>query len=183
MSCYSATLEALMARELSPTKEGCVIDASLFSAVADWSAVLQILTHGIHVVSVCLLCRMTVPLLHFEADGNGPQRVGLAHPTIHPYGAYETQGGPVVVSIQNEREFGDFCTHVLLQPDLISDPRFANNVSRVQHEIELDKIINSVFSTAAHDEILSRLQTAGIAYGSINTCKELHKHPALRRCA
>ena len=55
MYCYSAVLEALMSRELSG--EGCVIDASLFSAVSDW---------------------MTVPLLHYESDGQGPKRVGLA---------------------------------------------------------------------------------------------------------
>ena len=36
--------------------EGCVVEASLFSGVSDW---------------------MTVPLLHYESDGVGPQRVGL----------------------------------------------------------------------------------------------------------
>ena len=56
MYCYSAVLEALMSRELSGG-QGCVIDASLFSAVSDW---------------------MTVPLLHYESDGQGPKRVGLA---------------------------------------------------------------------------------------------------------
>lgn len=52
MYCYSAVLEALMSREISG--EGCVIEASLFSAVSDW---------------------MTVPLLHYEADGK-IQRIG-----------------------------------------------------------------------------------------------------------
>lgn len=91
MSCYSATLEALMARDLDSTGQGCIIDASLFSSVADW---------------------MTVPLLHYEADGKGPERVGLAHPTIHPYGVYQTTGAPVLISIQNEREFASLCAVV-----------------------------------------------------------------------
>eukprot|EP01051_Picozoa_sp_SAG22_P037703 SAG22_NODE_18962_length_279_cov_1.072222_1_plen_56_part_10 len=36
-------------------------------------------------------CFLQVPLLHYESDGKGPSRVGLAHPTIHPYGVYSTQ--------------------------------------------------------------------------------------------
>src|SRR6202030_1667138 len=40
---------------------------SLFDAIADW---------------------MTVPLLQYESGGHAPERVGLAHPTICPYGAF-----------------------------------------------------------------------------------------------
>eukprot|EP01052_Picozoa_sp_SAG31_P067922 SAG31_NODE_26728_length_437_cov_1.162722_1_plen_52_part_01 len=50
---------------------------------------------------------MAVPLLHYEADGSGPSRVGLAHPTIHPYGVYATSDSsrPVLISIQNGDTF------------------------------------------------------------------------------
>ncbi len=57
---------------------------------------------------------MNVPLLYFEGTGREPKRVGLAHPSISPYGAYPTADGSLVlISIQNEREWARFCDSVL----------------------------------------------------------------------
>ena len=43
--------------------------------------------------------------------------MGLAHPTIHPYGVFPTsdKARPVLVSVQNEREFASLCATVLRQ--------------------------------------------------------------------
>ena len=101
MYSYMAVLEAAIAR--ASTGRGCAIETSLFAGMADW---------------------MTVPLLHWEADGRGPPRVGLAHPSIHPYGAYPTRdGAPILIAIQNEREFARLCAEVLERPELPADPR------------------------------------------------------------
>src|SRR5215467_10002300 len=81
MNAYEAILEALIARER--TGEGASLSVSLFDAMADW---------------------MTVPLLHHEG-GKPPQRLGLAHPSISPYGVFKTRdGADVLISIQNDRE-------------------------------------------------------------------------------
>ena len=68
-----------------------------------------------------------------------------SHPTIHPYGVYETTGAPLLIAIQNEREFQKLCSVVLLDPSLPDDPRFATNVARVEHEEEFDEVMNAVF--------------------------------------
>jgi crotonobetainyl-CoA:carnitine CoA-transferase CaiB-like acyl-CoA transferase len=159
MYAYMAVLEALIERER--TGNGCAIDASLFSSVADW---------------------MTVPLLHYEADGKGPARVGLKHPSIHPYGAYPTRhGAPLLIAIQNEREFVRLCEQVLRQPAIPADPRFATNVERCKHQAELDELIVPVFVGCERAELIERLRQADIAFGNVNEVGGLATHPQLVR--
>lgn len=80
MSAHAGVLEALIARAV--TGQGRRLEVSLFDGIADW---------------------MNVPLLYFEGTGIVPQRLGLAHPFICPYGAFETSdGAQVLISIQNE---------------------------------------------------------------------------------
>ena len=58
--------------------------------------------------------------------GKAPERVGLKHPTITPYGAFTcADGRDIVISIQNEREWAEFCREVLREPALLDDPRCA----------------------------------------------------------
>lgn len=72
---------------------------------------------------------MNVPLLYFEDTGIVPQQLGLAHPSIRPYGAFETSdGAQVLISIQNEREWASFCAVALEEPDLATAGRKLDEV-------------------------------------------------------
>ncbi|NBT11462.1 MAG: CoA transferase, partial [Betaproteobacteria bacterium] len=56
---------------------------------------------------------MSVPYLQARYGGKAPERVGLKHPTIAPYGAFTcADGRDILISIQNEREWADFCREV-----------------------------------------------------------------------
>ncbi len=159
MYAHAAVLEALLARERSG--EGRAIAVSLFDALADW---------------------MTVPLLHHDYGGAAPQRVGLNHPSISPYGAYASRDGrEVVISIQNQREWRRLCAEVLEKPDLAEDPRFHDNTARVENRPALNEEIDAVFGRLSFDDLVARLRAAGIAYGAINGVAELSQHPQLRR--
>ena len=159
MYSYMAVLEALIARD--KTGEGCAIDTSLFAGMADW---------------------MTVPLLHYDYGKKIMPRVGLNHPSIHPYGAYETKGGgPILIAIQNEREFVRLCAQVLGDAALPEDSRFCNNEARCAHRAEFDAVIAGVFTAIDRDELIARLRGAQIAFGEVNDVTDLSDHPALRR--
>ncbi len=159
MYSYMAVMEALLARE--KTGHGASIKTSLFGAMADW---------------------MAVPLLHFDYGGTAPARVGLNHPSIHPYGAYDTRGGgQILIAIQNEREFVRLCADVLERPDIPEDPRFATNEARVDQRAKLDDIINAAFCALDRDALIARLKGAAVAFGEVNEVEGLSRHPALCR--
>jgi formyl-CoA transferase len=157
-TAYAAILEALIAR--GRTGQGADIRVSLFDTMADW---------------------MSVPLIHAEA-GRPPKRVGLAHPSIAPYGAFLSKDGkPVLISIQSEREWKSLCERVLRRPDALTDPRFANGVERVRNRAATDGMVSDVFATLTHAELITRLGDADIAFADVNEISDLSRHPHLRR--
>ncbi len=159
MNAHAAVLEALIERGVTGRGKGIAV--SLFDGMADW---------------------MNVPLLYFEGTGKAPERVGLAHPSICPYGAFETRDGALVlISIQNEREWAEFCGRFLEQPDLPQRPGFRSNVERVAHRAMVDAYIADTFRTLTRDECAARLRAANTAFGFVNDVAGLSDHPALRR--
>ena len=159
MAAHAAVLEALIARGINGLGKG--IEVSLFDGMADW---------------------MNVPLLFFEGTGKAPERMGLAHPSISPYGAFPTKDGSMVlISIQNEREWADFCAHFMLEPELPKRPGFETNVIRVGNRAVVDAYVGAVFMTLTRDEAAARLRVSKTAYGFVNGVAELSTHPALRR--
>lgn len=124
---------------------------------------------------------MAVPYLQTRYGGQAPQRVGLKHPTIAPYGAFTcADGRDIVISIQNEREWADFCRLVLRRPELLHDPRCAGNAARVAHRIFVDGVVAEVFGAEPSGDIVDRLTEAQTAYGSVNSVHDLIEHPQLR---
>ncbi len=159
-AAHAAILEALIGRGAS--RKGSDIRISMFDVMADW---------------------LTVPLLNAEA-GKPPKRVGLGHPTISPYGVFTSKDGkPILISIQNDREWRSLCKGVLGEASLADDPRFATNLARVRHRPQTDGKVAEVFSAATHDELVERLTKADIAFAEVNGMEELSRHPHLRRAS
>ncbi len=159
-AAHAAILEALIARGRSG--RGTDIRISMFDVMADW---------------------LTVPLLNAEA-GKPPKRVGLGHPTISPYGVFIAKDGkPILISIQNDREWRSLCKGVLGEATLADDPRFATNLARVRHRPQTDGRVAEAFAAATHDELVERLAKADIAFAEVNGMEELSRHPHLRRAS
>jgi itaconate CoA-transferase len=124
---------------------------------------------------------LAVPLLNSEA-GNPPTRIGLAHPSIAPYGVFRSRDGKdILISIQNEREWKKLCAEVLDQPDLPNDPRFSNMLERVRNRQLTDRTVGDTFAALSRNELVKRLEDADIAFGEVNTMADLTVHPHLRR--
>jgi crotonobetainyl-CoA:carnitine CoA-transferase CaiB-like acyl-CoA transferase len=156
---HAAILEALFTRERSG--EGRAIKLPMFAAMADW---------------------MAVPLLRYDYGGVKLPRTGLSHPLIQPYGAYATRNGPpILIAIQNQREYLRFCNEVLEMPELIDDPRFHDNPCRCENAEELKAIIDEHFVGMERDALVARLRESKIAFGQVNDVAGLSGHPALKR--
>jgi crotonobetainyl-CoA:carnitine CoA-transferase CaiB-like acyl-CoA transferase len=124
---------------------------------------------------------MSVPYLQTRYGGRAPQRVGLKHPSIAPYGAFTcADGRDIVISIQNEREWSAFCRIVLQRPELVDDPRCAGNAARVAQRAFVDGLVAEAFGAQPSAEIRARLTQAQTAFGSVNSVHDLIAHPQLR---
>ncbi len=124
---------------------------------------------------------MSVPYLQTRYGGKAPQRVGLKHPTIAPYGAFTcADGRDIVISIQNEREWVDFCKTVLRRPQLLEDARCQGNAARVDNRPFVDGVVAEVFATLSSGAVVDRLTEAQTAFGQVNSVHDLIQHPQLR---
>ncbi len=124
---------------------------------------------------------MSVPYLQTRYGGKAPERVGLKHPTITPYGAFTcADGRAVVISIQNEREWAMFCREVLRDPGMLDDPRCADNAARCANREWVDGRVAEVFAACTHAQMLDRLRAAQTAYGNVHSVHDLIEHPQLR---
>ena len=124
---------------------------------------------------------MAVPYLQARYGAKAPERVGLRHPSIAPYGSFTcSDGREIVLSIQNEREWASFCARVLGDAAIATDPRFADNASRVRHRADLEAAVQAVFGRLTHGEAIDRLTEAQTAFGAINSVHDLIEHPQLR---
>ena len=158
MNAYESILEALIARQR--TGEGAALSISMFDAMADW---------------------MTVPLLQQEA-GAPPQRIGLAHTSISPYGAFRSRDRiDILISIQSDREWRVLAERVLGDPALAADPSFATNVERVKRRAQTDGRVAKTFGMLDAAVLEQKLAAADIAFARVNTTADLAVHPQLRR--
>lgn len=157
-TAHSAILEALIGRGI--TGGGADIRISMFDVMADW---------------------LTVPLLNHEG-GKAPKRVGLAHPSIAPYGVFKCSDGmAVLISIQSDREWASLCRTFIRKPAAIDDERFATNVARVRNRAETDALVAGTFAELAADDAVARLTNADIAFATVNDMAGLSAHSHLRR--
>ncbi len=158
LNAYGAILEALFAR--ARHGQGDAISISLFDGMADW---------------------MNVPLLHHNHRGSAPARSGLNHAMIAPYGAYYVgDGSRIVIAIQNDREWSQFCEKVLGRNDLAKDANFSCNAARLENRKDLDDVITKCFSAQNLEPLCKSLFEAKIAFGKFNEVSDLAKHPQLR---
>ena len=158
MTAYQGVLQALIGR--SKSGKGRHVSVSLFHALSDW---------------------MNVPYLQYVYGGHTPERSGLNHPTVAPYGAYRCgDGKEVLLAIQNEREWRQLCDVVLENPTLADHPDFSGNLDRVRNRGALNAALQGVFDTLSREAVIDKLDSARIAYGRISTLDDLASHPQNR---
>jgi crotonobetainyl-CoA:carnitine CoA-transferase CaiB-like acyl-CoA transferase len=122
---------------------------------------------------------MTYAALYTEHGGSPPPRTGATHATIAPYGPFRTRDGAIVVAVQSNREWVRFCEHVLQQPALAEDARFATNGLRARHRDVLGTVIEAAFSQLPLAEVVRRLDAADIASANVNSVEQYIQHPQL----
>jgi crotonobetainyl-CoA:carnitine CoA-transferase CaiB-like acyl-CoA transferase len=156
MYAFSGCLAALLQR--GRTGLGTHVDIAMLDALAEW---------------------MGSPYNHALYGAGSPARSPASHPKIAPYGVFTLSDGAILIGIQNAREWLQFCTHVLLQPGLATDPRFNSNVARVANRHALDTTIAAALAPLTVAAAQAQLEQAGIASAQVRDAKQAATHPQL----
>jgi len=101
------------------------------------------------------------------AAGVVPEILGNDHPSITPYGVYETADRPLVLAVGNDRQFRAL-TGALGLTELADDPRFATNPARVAARAELRSLLEQALSSTGADHWYVALTAVGVPCGPIN---------------
>jgi itaconate CoA-transferase len=158
MYAFSSILAALYRRQAEGV--GATLDITMFESLGEW---------------------MGFPANFTAYGGAAPPRSGAHHATIVPYGPFKAgDGGTVFLSIQNEREFERFCDAVLLNSGLKKDSRFSTGLARARNRNAMHEEIEKIFLNLNSEEILARLEKAGIANAKLNSMQEFWDHPQLQ---
>ena len=158
MYAYTNILAALLQR--GKTGKGSVIDISMLESLTEW---------------------MSFPLYYAYKGAEPPPRNGASHATIYPYGPFKAgDGKTVMLGLQNEREWVQFCETVLENPALAQDERFDRNFKRNKKRTELLEIIDSCFGQLTSEQLIARLEKAQIANAHLNDMEGLWKHEQLK---
>jgi crotonobetainyl-CoA:carnitine CoA-transferase CaiB-like acyl-CoA transferase len=167
MYAYSNILTALMQRD--KTGEGSHIDVSMLESLTEW---------------------MGFPMYYALDGAQPPPRSAASHATIYPYGPFEVGSalphgqrqhqGVVMLGLQNEREWVQFCRIVLLQESWVQDERFISNAKRNENRSVLEKIILDTFSELSIQQVTDRLEQAQIANAKMNSMADVWAHPQLK---
>ena len=158
MYAYTNILAALLQR--GKTGKGSVIDISMLESLTEW---------------------MSFPLYYAYKGAEPPPRNGASHATIYPYGPFKAgDGKTVMLGLQNEREWVQFCETVIENPALAQDERFDRNFKRNKKRTELLEIIDSCFGQLTSEQLIARLEKAQIANAHLNDMEGLWKHEQLK---
>ena len=140
--CIGA-LAALRHRDL--TGEGQVVDSALYEAV------LQVM-------------ESLVP--DYSEFGYVRERSGSVLPGIAPSNVYTCKDGDFLIGANQDTVFGRLCT-AMGQPELASDPRYIDHISRGKHQAELDDRINAWTANLTVEAVEARMIEHGIPAGRV----------------
>ena len=148
LAAGNAILAALFARER--TGKGQFIECALFD-----QAVTMVGFHG----------------MNYLLSGDGPTRFGNNSRDTVPTAAIETADGPIYVTCANDRTWTKMAA-ALGHPELASNPDYATTQARTKNRDQLMAIVGELMSTQPRDYWLSKLRSAGVPAGAINSVAE-----------
>ena len=150
--CMGA-LAALHARER--TGRGQVVDSALYEAV------LQVM-------------ESVVP--EYQYSGYIRERSGSKLPGIAPSNVYKCKDGEYLIGANQDAVFARLCA-AMGRPELATDPRYIDHVSRGQNQDELDALIEDWTKTLTVDEVEALMVEHAVPAGKMFRAPEMLEDP------
>ncbi|TDK48128.1 CaiB/BaiF CoA transferase family protein [Antarcticimicrobium luteum] len=149
-------LAALLRRQR--TGRGCVVNTSLLETALVWA--------GSHAAI-------------YRTTGQVPPRQASGHPMLVPYQAFETAGGPLVITPGNDRLFRALA-RALGHPEWGEDPRFVDNEARRRHREEIVGLVAGCLRDMPIDEARAMLDAAGVPNAPVHSIPQIFEDPQVQ---
>jgi crotonobetainyl-CoA:carnitine CoA-transferase CaiB-like acyl-CoA transferase len=115
---------------------------------------------------------------HYFATGERPPRIGQAHRGSSPYQCFATSDGYITVGASQQKFFEALCD-LLELPELKTDPRFARNADRVQHNNAIVELLQAKLCLRPSAHWLAELERLGIPAGPVLHFDEVFTDPQI----
>jgi benzylsuccinate CoA-transferase BbsF subunit len=121
-------------------------------------------------------------VLEYISSGKEPERTGNASPNAAPHGVYPCRGNDrwCTIAVSTEEEWKKLCRE-MGQPGLITDRRFSTFENRKHNEEELNKSISAWTANLNAEDVMTRLQKAGVAAGVVENAADVLHDPQLNQ--
>jgi len=108
----------------------------------------------------------------FLNTGQQPIRRGNEHPSIMPYGTYETADGHVILAVGNDSQFRRFMAFLSLE-GLAEDDRFATNPARLENRDALNEILKPALRRYSTQQVIDAMEAAKVPVGPVKTLDQV----------
>ncbi|AYV45722.1 formyl-CoA transferase [Caulobacter flavus] len=157
LSGLNAALGVMMALHARhATGKGQVVDAAIYESV---------------------LTVMENLITEYDLTGYIRERSGAVLPGIAPSNVYPTRSGELVLIGANQDTLFKRLCELMGRPDLAEDPRYRDHAARGVNQGELDARIAAWTLDQDIDDLLPRLEQAGLATGRIYRAPEMLADP------
>ncbi len=125
---------------------------------------------------------LTPAILEYVSCGREPERIGNSSPDAAPHGVYPCRGDDrwCTIAVSDDEEWISLCRE-MGRPEYIEDPRFNTLVNRKKNEDELNKLLSDWTAGLTAEEVMDRLQAAGVPAGVVKNTADVYDDPQLRK--
>ncbi|MBI2859142.1 MAG: CoA transferase [Chloroflexi bacterium] len=116
----------------------------------------------------------------FSANGRELKRRGNRHPASAPHGVYPCQGDDrwCAITIFTDEEWEKFA-NISGSPAWAGEERFSSLLGRLGNVDELDRLLGEWTQGQTAEDLMARLQQAGIAAGVVKNSKDIYEDPQM----
>ena len=154
------------------------LTTGIFSAYGIANALLHRAKTGLGQRVDASLLETAVTLLNYHAEGfllTGavPKPLGSSHPSLSPYRTFRCRDDQwVFIAGANDR-FWQRLVEALDLRALRDDERFAKNLGRVRHRVELEAAVADAIAKHDREPLLKLLEDAGVPATPVNTVDQV----------
>jgi len=125
---------------------------------------------------------LATPLLNYAINGKEPEKVGNGCDHAAPHGIFRCKGEDrwCAIAVMREEDWPAFCSAVG-HPEWKSDPKISTLSKRKENEDELNRRVGEFTIRHTAEEVMVRMQEAGIAAGVVQNAQDLYVDPQLRQ--